>query len=305
MLQLGPLIQKSCPSKNAIAHNFIANWTLPVYFPYPSFEHAASDVLQHLHHKLGFAFWAISRSEEDELELIVTLDKHYGVQQGARIKWTDSICRRMVEGLGPNIAPDLDQVPAYKQAPIAQRFPISAYIGFPLWDSDGQLFGTLAAVDPKPQTKDLVESESTFQLFSRLISTHLSLDLQVRSQSDKCIEFEGIIDPETKLLNNLGWNRLLRAQQRRAESNGLHSYVVSITFDSVEQIFVALEPIRKVLGPYAVLARGNNNQILVCMPDVSKEDGDRAMAQLSKELGSSPRIKPVIRCLTKREPSIV
>lgn len=296
---------KELPLQECYCPHFIANWTLPVYFPYPSFEHAASDVLQHLHHKLGFAFWAISRSEEDELELIVTLDKHYGVQQGARIKWTDSICCRMVDGLGPNIAPDLDHVPAYKQAPIAQRFPISAYIGFPLWDSDGQLFGTLAAVDPKPQTKDLIESESTFQLFSRLISTHLSLDLQVRSQSDKCIEFEGIIDSETKLLNNLGWNRLLRARQRRAESNGLNSYVVSITFDSVEQILLALDPIRKVLGPYAVLARGNDNQVLVCMPDVSKEDGDQAMAHLSKELGSCLKVRPVIRSLTKREPSIV
>lgn len=267
-----------------------------MYFPYPSFQDAASDVLQHLQHKLGFAFWAISRSEEDELEMVVTLDNHYGVKDGARVKWTDSICSRMVAGLGPKIAPDLDRVPAYKQAPVARQFPISAYIGFPLWDSDGQLFGTLAAVDPQRQSDDLLRSESTLQLFSRLISTHLSLDLQIRSQTEKVgSQLEGIIDSDTKLLNKLGWSRFLEAQQRRAKTQGLQSYVAQITFEinSVEMIMMALEPIRQFLGPSAVMARGEHDQILICIPDLTKEQGDQLMQQLYEKLSSSFKTKQV------------
>jgi hypothetical protein len=266
-----------------------------VYFPYPSFNDAALDVLQHLRDKLGFSLWAISRSEEDELKLIITLDHQYGVKEGTRIKWADSICYRMAQGLGPNIAPDLDRVPAYKQAPIAQRFPISAYIGFPLLDSDGQLFGTLAAIDPQPQSEELFKSESTLQLLSRLISTHLSLDLQISSQSEKSNPLEEIIDPETKLLSHIGWLRFLEAQNRRTETVGLQSYVASIVFEdhSVETFLKAEEPIRRVLGPNAVLARGNSGQILLCIPDFTKEQGDRLMQVLLDDLRLSLESKQV------------
>ncbi|MFO0943014.1 MAG: hypothetical protein U0930_19930 [Pirellulales bacterium] len=225
----------------------------------------------------------------------MTLDRHYGIKEGAQIKWTDSICYRMVEGLGPNIAPDLERVPAYKQAPIAQRIPISAYIGFPLLDSDGQLFGTLAAIDPLPQSDELLKSERTLQLFSKLISTHISLDLQIRSQSEKSDTLDEILDPETKLLSHFGWSRFLEAQNRRTESVGMQSYMASIVFEdnSVETVLRAQEPIRRVLGPNAVLARGNNNQILLCIPCFPKEQGDRLMQELLEELHSTLKSKEV------------
>ena len=84
-------------------------------------------------------------------------------------------CYRMVRGEGPNVAADSSSVPAYAQAPIGRDIPIAAYIGYPLL-ADGQLFGTLCAIDPQVRP-DRSDDEPLIRLLARLLSTVLESQL--------------------------------------------------------------------------------------------------------------------------------
>jgi diguanylate cyclase len=117
----------------------------------------------------------------------------------------------MVQGKGPRVAPRSDQVDAYRVAPINQAVKIGAYIGVPLAYADGQLFGTLCAIDPKPQsdqiTQELPLVELMADLLSRLLQADLALEQEIRSRERAQTEAE--TDALTGLYNRRGWEKVL------------------------------------------------------------------------------------------------
>ena len=60
----------------------------------------------------------------------------------------------MVLGKGPRIAPD-SKDSLYAEAGINKLVDINAYIGQPLFNEDGSIFGTLCAVDPSVQLQSI------------------------------------------------------------------------------------------------------------------------------------------------------
>ena len=119
--------------------------------PFPSFEIAAEATLRFLHSRLGLDLWMVTRTDNKDWIVLNALDQGYGVQKGSVFHWADSFCSRMTEGLGPRIAPDSDEIPVFREAPIGRQVKIGAYVGIPLTRGDGSLFGTLCAIDPDPQ----------------------------------------------------------------------------------------------------------------------------------------------------------
>lgn len=132
------------------------------------------------------------------------MDSHYGLQQGKAFKWSDMICKRMVEGKGPNIVPSLNDAPEYQSAPQARELSVEAYVGFPLCDTDGQVFGTLCGVATKPQPKEIEQSVGTFALYSKILSTLLSMNMQLKSRrTSRRLDIDHLVDSETGLLSSM------------------------------------------------------------------------------------------------------
>ena len=119
--------------------------------PLHDFESAGRAVLAFLHRRLGFGLWMITRTEGEDWIVLQVEDHGYGISPGTVFRWADSFCSEMVQNNGPKVAPNSDIVPAYAAAPIGQQVPIKAYIGVPLSNADGSLFGTLCAIDPSRQ----------------------------------------------------------------------------------------------------------------------------------------------------------
>jgi len=90
----------------------------------------------------------VTRTKGDDWIVLHAEDHGYGVENDAVFKRADSFCSQMVQGLGPSMASDSDLMPAYASAPIGKQVKIGAYVGVPLSDADGSLFGTLCAIDP-------------------------------------------------------------------------------------------------------------------------------------------------------------
>ncbi len=264
-----------------------------MFSPYSSFEAAAKEILQYLHHQFGFDLWTVSRLDGDEAVIVQALDGRYGLQPGKAFKWSDLICKRMVEGQGPNIVPSLTDAPAYQSAPQARELGVEAYVGYPLCDSDGHVFGTLCGVATKPQPKEIERSEGTFALYSKILSTLLSMDLQLKSrrENSRALDIDQLVDTETGLLSSTAWNRFMTAQNRRARELGSTSYVakVGLLEKSPNPMIQISKFLRESLGVSVVMAKGDSQEILLCIPDCDEWAGQemlsKLMAPLSQLLG--------------------
>jgi len=141
--------------------------------PFSNFDDAVREVLEFLHGRLGLSLWMLSRTRGEDFTILDATDNDYGVVPGDVFRWSSTYCCRMVQGLGPRIAPRSQEVEAYASAPIGGRLQIGAYVGVPVESEGGVLFGTICAIDPEPQPEAIRAELPTVELLSRLLSTIL------------------------------------------------------------------------------------------------------------------------------------
>lgn len=204
--------------------------------PLPDFERASKAALAFLHERLGMGLWMVTRVYGEDWIVLTSEDHGYDVAPGTVFPWTDSFCSRMVQGEGPRTAPISADVPAYRDAPIAAYTPIGAYIGVPLQAPDGELFGTLCAIDPAPQEATIADALPMVELLGDLLSGILALELRVAEaeRSSERARRDAALDPLTGLANRRGWDDLLVAEEDRCRRHGHPASVVSIDLDGLK-----------------------------------------------------------------------
>lgn len=205
---------------------------------FQSFESAGAAVLAFLRQRFGFGLWMVTRTEGDDWIVLQSEDHGYNVKPGQVFKWADSFCSEMVKGNGPRIAPDSDLIPAYKAAPIGQQADIKAYIGVPLLDDEGELFGTLCAIDPSPQSINIAYEQTLIELLAALLSTVLVAELKAEHEARRCerLELEAETDSLTHLYNRRAWDRLMANEEERCRRYGHPAIVMSIDLDGLKKL---------------------------------------------------------------------
>ncbi|GAB2844628.1 histidine kinase [Pseudoduganella ginsengisoli] len=192
--------------------------------------------MEFLHARLGFQLWMVTRTEGDDWIVLSADDHGYGVKPGQVFRWSDSFCYRMMLGQGPHMAPDVRRVEAYASAPIARQQDIGAYVGLPLMRADGSLFGTLCAIDPRPQPVDIVKELPMLQLMVEMLNGLLNAELaaaDARRRAERA-ELEATRDELTGLYNRRGWSMLLSREEERCARYGHPACVVSIDLDELK-----------------------------------------------------------------------
>lgn len=202
------------------------------------FESAARAILRYLHERLGFGLWMVTRTQGDDFIVLQSEDHGYAVTPGKVFNWVDTFCFNMVRGNGPRIAPVSDQVPAYAAASVGQMLPIKAYIGVPLTNADGSLFGTLCAIDPVPHTDEILQDQAQIELLASLLSAILRAELKTAQEIRRSerLELEALADPLTRLSNRRAWDQLLAREEDRCRRYGHPAAVFSIDLDELKQV---------------------------------------------------------------------
>lgn len=205
---------------------------------FPDFNAASQAVLSYLQQTLGFDLWMVTRTEGEDWIVLHSQDQGYGVKQGDVFRWTDSFCSRMVAGNGPRIAPNSVLVPSYAEAPIAAQVPIGAYVGVPLAAEDGRLFGTLCAIDPKPQPEAIAAQLPLIELLAKLLSSILHADMAAAEQARRAdrLQVEAFTDALTGLYNRRGWDQLLAEEEESCANYGFPACVVVIDLDNLKVV---------------------------------------------------------------------
>jgi len=202
------------------------------------FQTVVRNTLHFLHQRYGFALWMFTRIEENDWIVLMAEDHGYGVGEGTVFPWKDSLCSRMVEDLGPRIAPAVADVPSYVAAPIAQQLKIGAYVGIPLKRRDGSTFGTLCAIDPLPQSPLIAEEQELIELIADLLNRLLNAELTAAEAVRRAERAEVVMmrDPLTALYNRRGWDRLLAKEEERCRRYGHPACVISIDLDELKLV---------------------------------------------------------------------
>lgn len=202
-----------------------------------NFEEAGKQVLQYLHRHYGFGLWMITRVESENWIILHAENEKYTIQSGSVFNWLDSFCYQMVQGKTPKIAPNSQVVPLYAQARINRQLNIRSYIGEPLRNEDGSVFGTICAIDTEQQTDEIYKIAPTIELLASLLSSILQSELRENTQRrlKERFEVEALTDALTGLFNRRAWNQLLTAEEGRCQRYGLSATIFSIDLNDLKK----------------------------------------------------------------------
>ena len=202
------------------------------------FASAGKAVLDFLQARFGFGLWMLTRTEGDDWIVLQVEDRHYGVTAGTVFSWADSFCSRMVNHKGPRIAPDSDEIPAYLQAPIREQMEIKAYVGVPLNGPNGELFGTLCAIDPSSQPEALLQEQPLVELQAALLSTILKFELLAEREQRRSerLLLEAQTDALTGLANRRAWDQVLAKEEERCQRYGHPAAVLMLDLNGLKRI---------------------------------------------------------------------
>ena len=211
---------------------------MPHSKPPQNFQEASRATLAFLHQRLGFSLWMVTRVQGDDWTVLHSEDHGYGVRPGAVFQWADSFCSEMIKGNGPRIAPDSAEVPAYCNAPIGRQVPIQAYVGVPLRNSDGSLFGTLCAIDPERQPIEIAQEQPLVELLANLLSTLLQWELKAEQEERRSerLALDAATDVVTGLSNRRAWNDLLAREEERCRRYGHQAAVLVADLNGLKEV---------------------------------------------------------------------
>ncbi len=205
---------------------------------FSDFDASGKAVLAFLHERFGFDLWMVTRTEGDNWIVLQSDDHGYGVAPGTVFRWADSFCCEMIKGHGPRIAPNAQTIPAYAASPIGRQVQIRSYIGMPLLNADGSVFGTLCGIHPMPQPESIVGEQALVELLATMLSTVLQMELKSADAARRAerLQTEALTDALTTLYNRRGWDRLLGYEEDRCRRYGHSAAVVVVDIDDLKRI---------------------------------------------------------------------
>ncbi len=134
-------------------------------------------ILDVLCRNTGMGFAAVARVTDDRWIACQVRDRiSFGLSPGGELNVDTTICRE-VRGRRMPVAIDdvaLDEV--FRDHPTPARYGFQSYISVPIVRRNGDVFGTLCAIDPRPAKVNTPEMIGTFRLFAQLIAFHLDAD---------------------------------------------------------------------------------------------------------------------------------
>jgi EAL domain-containing protein (putative c-di-GMP-specific phosphodiesterase class I) len=134
----------------------------------------------------------------------------------------ETYCRRIVAGEMPELMPDVSAVPAAQALAVTHKLQIGAYIGVPIYEADGTLYGTFScfrsAREPILQEQDARVMRLLAGMLSRRLEGERARDRDERSMAtrldgalalgDPTIVFQPIVDLSSR--TSIGYEALAR-----------------------------------------------------------------------------------------------
>ena len=197
--------------------------------------------MQHLHRRFGLDLWLMTHVDQDVQTVTASAGPWRALAPpGTAFSWRSSLCRRMVAGHAPPVAPDVRAEPAYAEVVgngAGRLGAVQSYVGVPMTSRDGGLLGTLCAVSGTRQDEHLVELLEPVRLIARMLSTVLDGEQAVRARAAEAAAAYALAERDalTGLRNRRGWESALAHEDDRCQRYGSSATVLVVDLDRLEQ----------------------------------------------------------------------
>ncbi|GGC87838.1 GAF domain-containing sensor histidine kinase [Chelatococcus reniformis] len=136
---------------------------------------AVPSILQVVCDATGMGFSAVARVTEGRWIACSVLDRiDFGLKPGGELQVTTTICNEIRQSGQLVVIDHVAQDQAFCSHPTPAIYGFQSYISVPIVLQDGTFFGTLCAIDPRPNRLKTPAVIGMFQLFAELIAFHIS-----------------------------------------------------------------------------------------------------------------------------------
>ena len=150
----------------------------------------------------GMGFSAIARVTENKWVACSVRDEiDFGLEAGGELTLSTTICNEIRESNNLVIIEHVDKDAMFKNHPTPKLYGFQSYISVPIILKNGDFFGTLCAIDPKPAQINNTKTIEMFNMFAELISFHLQ-SLQLLENSNMAVQ-----DLNRQLTDSIDENR--------------------------------------------------------------------------------------------------
>jgi signal transduction histidine kinase len=130
----------------------------------------------------GMGFAAVARVTEDRWVACAVRDTiEFGLQPGGELKVETTICDEIRDSREVVAIDHVAEDPTYCGHPTPAMYGFQSYISMPIILRNGAFFGTLCAIDPRPNRVRAPETIAMFRLFAELIAFHLDASERLAS----------------------------------------------------------------------------------------------------------------------------
>ncbi|MCC8407879.1 GAF domain-containing sensor histidine kinase [Mucilaginibacter sp. UR6-1] len=153
----------------------------------------------------GMGFAAVARVTDHRwIACAVRDDIQFGLIPGGELKLETTICNEIRDHQKMVVIDHVDSDPLYANHHTPLMYGFQSYISVPIMLQNGQFFGTLCAIDPRPNQLSKKEITDMFSLFADLIAFHLSAVEQVTYSNNQLMEEREISELREQFIAILG-----------------------------------------------------------------------------------------------------
>ena len=148
-----------------------------------------SSILDVICQTTGMGFAAVARVTEERWIACSVLDKiSFGLQPGGELQVETTLCHEIRQSKEAIIIDHVEKDETYCHHRTPAVYGFQSYISIPIFLKNGNFFGTLCAIDPKPARLKTPETIAMFKLFADLISFHLNAQEQLTFAESKLFQ---------------------------------------------------------------------------------------------------------------------
>jgi signal transduction histidine kinase len=145
---------------------------------------AVDKMLQVVCSNTGLGFAAIARVTTERWVACAVRDQiDFGLRPGSELRIETTICNEIRGSRRAVVIDHVAEDPVFSTHHTPQMYGFQSYISVPIFRQNGEFFGTLCAVDPKPAKLNTPAIIGMFELFAQMIG--MQLDLQDRVASSE------------------------------------------------------------------------------------------------------------------------
>lgn len=164
---------------NAAPHEFQADLDAVAAIP------AVGTILEVACRTTGLRFAAVARVTEDRWICCASQDDlSFGLKPGDELKVETTICDSIRASGNAVVIDEVATDAAYCNHPTPAMYGFQSYISVPIVREDGGFFGTLCAIDPRPNALNNPQVTGMFTLFAQLIAHELDMQQRLKEAEE-------------------------------------------------------------------------------------------------------------------------